>query len=250
MILLPWFNYAVAAAQAPPAAVASGGDKQAQDIEEITVIGLRELTTLKTEMIRAEELKYRIFNSLNSTDEFDITCESRPRSGSHIAIRVCDVGYMKKARSEDVRKAIDFGWWWVIRSDRQLATEYADKTRTLNKEMLGLAAEHPELATAMIKANALQQRYIAERREKFKDSILIGHPKPDDNAVVLSELEAWYMAFLDHERRGITDEAWRNWDNWIRTMMKQESYRDLWAGTVREKYTAAFIRYIDVISHE
>ena len=47
-------------------------------------------------------------------------------------------------------------------------------------EMVELGTKHPSLAKAMINEYELKQRYIVERREKFKDSILIGHPGPEE----------------------------------------------------------------------
>ena len=52
-------------------------DSDAQEwiLEDTIVTGQRLLSSLRMEGIRAEEIKFEIFNSLNSTDEFDITCK-------------------------------------------------------------------------------------------------------------------------------------------------------------------------------
>jgi hypothetical protein len=85
------------------------------------------------EMIRAEDLKFEIFNSLNSTDDFDITCEMYAPTGSRISRRVCDVGYMKKAREEDVSPLHGRHIYLMLRSDHQLAEEFAHKAEAMKK---------------------------------------------------------------------------------------------------------------------
>lgn len=233
-ISLFWLICLPLLAQELPVKTHSPGDAQEQNIEEITVIGQRELYSLKMEVIRAEDLKFEIFNSLNSTDDFDITCERHASTGTRIQNRFCDVGYLKKARAEDARDFLNFGQGYRVRTEQQLAVEFAAKTKALNKEMIALAVEHPELATAMVRANELKQRYLTERREKYKNSIFIGHPKPEKNIVVLNELDMLHISFLDHKRGKMTDEIWDRWDKWYRFLFRKESYRTMWASANRE----------------
>lgn len=244
---LVWFCCPAVIAQEPPVET-SISDAQETIIEEITVIGQQLLYSLKFEAIRAEDLKFELFNSLNSTDDFDITCEMRAPINSHIKRRFCDVNYMKEAQADDVRDFLNFGGW--IRSDLQLAVEFTSKTKALNKEMIDLAVKHPELATAMIRAHELKQRYHAERREKFKDSIFIGHPEPEENIVDVNELGIWEIAFLDHKSGAMTEEIWDGWDRWYKTLFHKESYRTLWASSNRENYTEEFIEYVNAIISE
>ena len=123
----------------------------------------------------------------------------------------------------------------------------AYKTEALNKEMIVLAFERPELATAMIRAHVLEQRYQAERRKRFKDSILIGHPAPKEGNVILNEIDVWAAAFLDHSRGAMSDDIWERWDNWCRAKLQEKSYRTLWASASLSKYSVQFIVYINQI---
>ena len=61
----------------PPAEYTFDSDAREYILEEIIVKGGSILSSMRIEMIRAEDLKIEIFNSLNSTDDFDITCEWR-----------------------------------------------------------------------------------------------------------------------------------------------------------------------------
>ena len=105
-----WFSCSLPIAQELPTKKSMNSDKQEQILEEITVMGQKELYSLKMEVIRAEDLKFEIFNSLNSTDDFDITCEMLAPINSHIKRRYCNVGFIKKAQAEEARKALDYAF--------------------------------------------------------------------------------------------------------------------------------------------
>ena len=123
LIILPCFLSLGIAAQEPLKEISTDSAAQGYVLEEIKVIGQRPLSSMEMEIIRAEELKFEIFNSLNSTDEFDITCSWRAPTGSRLKRWGCDVGYMKRARIEDARFALDeifFGRpaWFIIDDSR------------------------------------------------------------------------------------------------------------------------------------
>jgi hypothetical protein len=231
----------------PESAVAQKDkDLSTWEMEEILVIGDRSLYSLRMEMYKAEDIKYKLFNSLNSTDEFDITCEYEPRWGPGIKRRVCDVGYMKKARSEAAREFAEIGL--PPPSDYQLAMENAHKTEALNKEMVELGVKHPELAKAMINEYEIKQRYILEWRERFKDSILIGHPEPEE--YFGDELKFIEVAFNAHNDGMIENKIWDYWDRRLRSVIRQEPYRSIWLSSDGKTYAMKFIAYINSILWE
>jgi hypothetical protein len=232
----------------PESAVAQQDtDLPTYELEEITIIG-ESLFSLEKRVEQAEDLKFEIFNSLNSTDEFDITCERRKPTGSIISIRVCDVGFMKKARAEDARLFINYmqdDLPFLHRSDHQLTGEFAHKTEALNKEMIELAVKHPSLAKAMINEYALKQLYNAEWRERFKDSILIGHPKPEEYfGDELKFLEFAYLAYTDGM---LEEDIWSYWDTRLRSVIHQEPYRSIWLSSNSKTYALKFIGYVIAI---
>jgi tetratricopeptide (TPR) repeat protein len=220
-------------------------DSDAQEwlLEEIIVIGDRSLLSLKREIYKAEDLKFDLFNALNSTDEFDITCKYGVSTGSRIKRRVCDVGYMKKARAEDARQFLYMGI--RPRTDYELARQFADKTEALNKEMVELGVKHPSLAKAMINEYVLKQCYIVERRERFKDSILIGHPEPEE--YFGDELKFLEFAYIAHNDGMLEEEIWTYWDTRFRSVIHQEPYRSIWLSSNSETYADEFIAYVNTI---
>lgn len=228
-------------------------------LPEITVTGNDSMHSLKMEVIRAEELKFDIFNSLNSTDEYDITCGWHSPVGTRIKEWSCDVGYLKNAGADDAR---DFTSTVqnlsknnnpgsvkpVFPSRQKREIELAWKKRALNKEMIALAAEHPELAIAMVKANAMKQFYEAEGRKRYKKNILVGNSKPDEKEAILNEIDILEAAFMDHNRGVMSDEIWKRWDSMYRKIFNMKTYRIFWASAHKNKqYADEFVAYVNTI---
>ena len=223
-------------------------DAQEYMLDEVVVTGDSSLFSLRMEVYRAEEYKFDIFNSLNSTDEFDITCEWRAPLGSRIPRRFCEAGYIKKARAEDARLFMDFGF--QPRSDQQLTGEFTYKTEALNKEMIALAIKHPELATAMIRSHEMHQLFQEEERERFEDSwlrYLAGNPKPIENKVMLNEIDMWEIVFMDYSVGKLQDNIWARWDSWCKTKLQNIYYQKKWESTNQDKYVDEFKSYINAI---
>ena len=44
-------------------------------IDEITVMGARELASLRAELIRADDAVYDLYNNLNDDDAYDVICK-------------------------------------------------------------------------------------------------------------------------------------------------------------------------------
>src|SRR4030042_1201305 len=172
LIFLSWFWSSGISAHEPVIEKSTDSNAQEWIMDEITVIG-QSLHSLRMETVRAEDIKFEIFNSLNSTDDFDITCEyvAHTYLNSRIKRRECDVGYMKKAQAEDAYLYMILGI--IPRSDLQLAKEFAHKAEALKKEMVELSLKHPSLAKAMINEIELKQRSIVERRGGFKQRLFI-----------------------------------------------------------------------------
>ncbi|MBN1832440.1 MAG: sel1 repeat family protein [Deltaproteobacteria bacterium] len=228
-------------------------------LEDIIIEGKRVLHSLKMEMIRIEDLKFEIFNSLNSTNDFDITCEIRELTGSIIPRRVCEAGYMKKARVEDMQIFLDgFMDAYVQdpgfptrfqplfpRSDDLLIGEFAQKAEALKKEMIELGSKHPLLGKVMMYEYELKQRYIVEHREKFKDSMMIGHPEPEEYfGDELKFLNIFYLAYYSGM---IEEEIWHYWDERFRSVIHQEPYRSIWLSSNTETYADLFVSYVNRI---
>jgi hypothetical protein len=217
-------------------------DLTTTELEEITVFG-ESLRSLNKRAEKAEDLKFEIFNSLNSTDEFDITCKRVAQTGSLITGRVCDVGYIKKAREKDAQEFLR--WGTLPRSDAQLKAEFSAEAEALKKEMVELGGKHPSLAKAMIDEYELKQRYIIEQREKFKNSIMIGHPEPEE--YFGDELKWLNIAFQAHYIGVMTEEVWNYWDKRLRSVIHEEPYRSIWLSSGIKTYSFEFIGYVTAI---
>ncbi len=230
----------------PESAVAQQDtDLPTYKLEEITVIGERPLHSLQMEIYKAEDIKVKLFNSLNSTNDFDIKCEyvAHTEYNSRIKRWECGVGYMKKAISEATYYYLTQGT--PLPSDYQLAVENADKTEALNKEMIELGVKHPEMAKAMINEYALKQLYIVEWREKFKDSILIGHTKPEE--YFGDELKFLDFAYITYKDGMLEEQIWNYWDKRLRSVIHQEPYRSIWLSSDSKTYSFKFIGYVTAI---
>jgi hypothetical protein len=232
------------------AAAQQDTDMPTWEMEEIIVIGDRSLHSLQMEIYKAEDIKVKLFNSLNSTDDFDIKCEyvAHTEYNSKIKRRECNVNYMKKAISEATYNYLTRGYLTQgipLPSEYQLAVENADKTEALNKEMIELAVKHPSLAKAMINEYALKQLYIAEWRDRFKDSILIGHTKPEE--YFGDELKFLDFAYIAYKDGMLEEEIWNYWDKRLRSVIHEEPYRSIWLSSSSKDYAMKFIGYVTAI---
>lgn len=212
-------------------------------LPEIIVKGDNSMYSLRMEVINAEEVKFEVFNNLNSTDDFDITCDWHAPLGTRIKEWSCDVEYMRKARAEAAERMMEMGAPFI--SEHQLAVQNAHKARALNKEMKTLAILHPELAVAMINAHELQELYKKERRNRYKDSIFVGNPEEPDlklNKIVILE-----AAFQDHRNGVISDEIWGRWDSLYRKLFRLKSYQNMWKSANYGKYGDDFVAYVNTL---
>jgi hypothetical protein len=230
-----------------PTKLTFDSDTQEWILEDTIVTGQSLLSSLKMEGIRAEEIKFEIFNSLNSTDEFDITCEWHSPLGTRIKKWGCDVGFMKDARTEDARNMMDR----YLTADmggsgkgRPIIPQlFPHKIRALNKEMVELGVKHPSLRKAMINEYELKQRYIVELRERSKDRILIERP----GKYFRDELKFLDVAYVAYNDGMMEEERWRYWDRRFRSVIHQEPYRSLWLSSDTETYADEFIAYVNTI---
>ncbi len=216
-------------------------------LDELRVTADNSLRSLRKEIRMANEVKYEIFNELNSTDDFDITCKWQTPTGTLLRQWGCEPGYMVKAREEEMDLYRIAGWNLPPRSDLQLSAQFAEEHRALKKEMIDLALKHPELATAMIRADEAQRLYEDEHRRRFKESIMIGHPEPDKKTQVVNEFDFWQSVFVHHVKGSIQDDIWKRWDSWCKKKLQRKPYRKSWASADKDKYIDEFKVYVNTI---
>lgn len=119
-------------------------DEDIDTIDEIVVYGEPTLRQIRSEICKAEEKFYELFNSLDSGKQFDIQCFHRTYAGSYIRRRVCEPNFAGKGHAgasfagmlgQNAPPA-----WAVIRH----------KNKQMRREMVALVTEHPELQAALL----------------------------------------------------------------------------------------------------
>lgn len=88
MAILTAISSGTASAQSILATSSTERASPVETPEEIVVRG-RRLTEFRVEMQLARERAYAIFNEINSTDDFDISCDSQMRTGTRVGREVC-----------------------------------------------------------------------------------------------------------------------------------------------------------------
>jgi hypothetical protein len=135
-------------------------------IEEIEIIGERSTISLLHEIRDTELQMFEMFNELNSTDDFDVTCRNVTHTGTLIPTWECDAGFMTRERFQNTQDFLQFGI--IPRTDEDIYWENRHKVEALNAEMLALAKENPALARAMLDLHAKREQ-LAELESRKRE---------------------------------------------------------------------------------
>lgn len=127
-------------------------------IEQIDITGERSLIQLQRELQQAEAAVFDLYNQLNSTNDFDVSCGRSTPTGSRIPIWECEARYLKRARSYNVQEAMDPMLRRQLISERELQAQMLPQTKQLNAEIIALAKINPQLAQALLDWQAKKQR--------------------------------------------------------------------------------------------
>jgi len=76
---------------------------------------------------------------------------------------------------------------------------------------------------------------------------LAGDPEPYEKDVILSEIDIWQTAFIDHSRGSMSEDIWKRWDSWCKTKLQRKSYQKLWISANKDKYVDEFKAYVNTI---
>jgi len=148
-------------------------EKSEEVIEEVVVYGERSLSNLRSDLFAAQEDFFDVFNSLNSSDEFDIDCEFMTPLGERRRYHVCAPKFAARAQSATSaqytlslhlaaaqQEVPDFN---AARSSSFPHGSRAQKKEKLMwSEMATLLSEHPEMRDALNK--------IVEAKDKYEDA--------------------------------------------------------------------------------
>jgi len=136
-------------------------------IDEITVYGERSIIVLQKQLDLAQVKMFDVFNTLNSTDEFDIECDYVQKLGSRRWHHVCEPKFATRQINQYgaavlVRDHDDFSNRWVSPTVRRMDQE-------LWQEMAVLVRESPELQKAYEKLANAKKDIDAERERRRND---------------------------------------------------------------------------------
>ena len=137
------------------------GQPNEQIIDEVTVLGVRELADLRVEVIRAEDVVYDLYNELNDDDGYDIICKKETRIGSQIPKRVCQARLFRNAVAEAARDVAEGELMGGVKMNE------AKHNAILREKMAALATKHPELLAALRKRLEVSKKFEQEWSKKF-----------------------------------------------------------------------------------
>ena len=136
----------------------------AEGVEEVIVPGRRP-ENLRVEIERLETAVYQRWNSLNSTDEFDIHCVEQAPTGSNIPTRNCAPNFVIRAESRAASKILTDGR--SSGANNQNRAEHTmlmeQKSRELTAEMQRIAREDEQLLRDLVRLDELKQMQSGER---------------------------------------------------------------------------------------
>jgi hypothetical protein len=135
-------------------------------LEEVVVYGDRTLNSLRMEVYRAEEAFYDAFNAVNSNDEYDISCERRAMTGSHMLRRVCEARFVSDM-NEDFAQA-----WLRGEPLPPINPMLMYKGNLLVEEIKSVAREDPLVQQSLIRLAETQQRFDEEHERRCGGRIL------------------------------------------------------------------------------
>ena len=143
-----------------PPAIASG-----DSVEEI-IVRAKSLMLLQQEALRAEQAFYDAFNAANSNDDFDIYCEFRATTGTHIKQRVCRAKFVDKLEADEAEA--------LLRGDAPPPTHalMMQKGQLLTAEMRTLAQQRPDVLQALMRVATTRQSFDAEHARRCEGRIL------------------------------------------------------------------------------
>jgi hypothetical protein len=136
-------------------------DETNEIIDEVTVMGVRDLGALRTGLTRAEDEVYDLYNELNDDDDYDIVCKPEARIGSQIKRRVC----LARAYRDALAEATEDDDAGLMIGNSLLDEKKHNKV--LREKMADAANKNPQLMMALKNRYAIEQKFNQERQKRF-----------------------------------------------------------------------------------
>jgi hypothetical protein len=148
----------------------------AQTADTGTQQAQRKVGTILKEIKKTETAVNKLFNQLNSSDDFDLVCYAYEQTGSKARQRICEPLFMKKARNAEAsrfvngtRQGTDTS---VPQGDGALQALLQDEIVGLSRELQEVAKQSPEFAAQLQQLQALVREYAVHDKARSNDPAL------------------------------------------------------------------------------
>ena len=140
------------------------GAQESAGAEEETSWQKKSERQLQKEYREAEEAFYAAFNDVNSTNDFDVSCQTRAPLGSRKRVRTCQAkflwDYEEEAAEQITRNGGTGGG-----SMRTSPTQLQARQEALRDEMSAAIQEHPEVSEAFSRLATAKRHYEAKQAQ-------------------------------------------------------------------------------------
>jgi hypothetical protein len=147
-------------------AVASQPGSQVEELDEITIEG-KKLSQLRMAVIETEDRFYKLFNELNTNDDYDVQCANQAPTGSRITRRVCKPVFYANAEAEYAQALV--GGYYAPPAT-MVALQRTDEYQQAMRE---LVERNPKLRRLLIERDRLERNYVKARKERFKGRLIL-----------------------------------------------------------------------------
>lgn len=141
--------------------------QQEEVMEEVTVIGQKQIFTLRKQIIQAEDHAFEIFNILNNDDQYDVHCRMVARTGTRIRKRMCMPNFYYDATAAEAQEFLGMvgvtNYTEVAPSARNV---FAYKFPIFKSKVKKLAMENSNMLDALKKLIELNQE-LKETRDIY-----------------------------------------------------------------------------------
>lgn len=140
-----------------------------EGVEEIEVIGQRNLLALRMQVEAAQQEVHLLFNDLNTNDDYDIVCKFQERYFSKMKEKICMPQYAWDARADEGRIFADKvqGIANAETAPANLKIDYNEPH--LKEQMIEALRNSPELFDAIVKHATLMKELESAQASYFGD---------------------------------------------------------------------------------
>lgn len=132
-----------------------------EPMEEVEIIGQRALRQLREEMVRVEDKFYKLYNELNTKDEYDVHCNMEKATGTLLSARVCRPEFVTDATTEEAKGFL--GGYSVAPANIVIMAKYPD----FEKEALAVINRNRDLRLLIREREMLEARFNQVRQQQF-----------------------------------------------------------------------------------